>query len=128
MSYLAPTCYKHSAHSSAETQLSLFYDPEGAFFSTQASSPHTILRLKDGMDTSVPSTNAISVSNLFRIADLLSDDKLAVNARQTINAFEAEMLQHPWLFPGLLAGVVTARLGSQRRNVNVNYKPERLSA
>ncbi|KAI8680014.1 Thioredox-DsbH domain-containing protein [Fusarium keratoplasticum] len=111
-----------------QTQLSLFYDPEGAFFSTQASSPHTILRLKDGMDTSVPSTNAISVSNLFRIADLLSDDKLAVNARQTINAFEAEMLQHPWLFPGLLAGVVTARLGSQRRNVNVNYKPERLSA
>lgn len=80
------------------------------------------------MDTSVPSTNAISVSNLFRIADLLADDKLAVNARQTINAFEAEMLQHPWLFPGLLAGVVTARLGSQRRNVNVNYKPERLSA
>ncbi|KAF4963369.1 hypothetical protein FSARC_8619 [Fusarium sarcochroum] len=111
-----------------QTQISLFYDADGAFFTTQANSPHTILRLKDGMDTSLPSTNAVSVSNLFRFADLLSDEDLAVKARQTINAFEVEVVQHPWLFPGLLAGVVTARLGSQKPNVNVSYKPARSTA
>jgi uncharacterized protein YyaL (SSP411 family) len=74
--------------------------------------PHTILRLKDGMDTSLPSTNAVSASNLFRLASLLPDSDFATKARQTINAFEVEVVQHPWLFPGLLRGVVTARLGS----------------
>ncbi|KAM0562710.1 hypothetical protein ACHAPJ_001547 [Fusarium lateritium] len=111
-----------------QTQISLFYDADGAFFTTQVNSPHTILRLKDGMDTSLPSTNAVSVSNLFRLADLLSDEDLAVKARQTINAFEVEVVQHPWLFPGLLGGVVTARLGSQKPKVNVSYKPARSTA
>ncbi|KAM5348839.1 hypothetical protein ACJ41O_008662 [Fusarium nematophilum] len=105
--------YLEFAGTLQQTQVSLFYDDAGAFFSTQASSPHTILRLKDGMDTSLPSTNAVSVANLFRLAAYRSDEDLAAKARQTINAFEAEMLQHPWLFPGLLAGVVIARLGSQ---------------
>ncbi|KAF4966859.1 hypothetical protein FZEAL_10605, partial [Fusarium zealandicum] len=119
--------YLEFADTLQQTQLSLFGDPAGAFFSTQASSPHNIIRLKDGMDTSLPSTNAVSVANLFRLSDLLSDDELAAKARQTINAFEAEMLQHPWLFPGLLAGVVTARLGSQKKSVEVTYKPARLA-
>ncbi|ENH69737.1 hypothetical protein FOQG_04626 [Fusarium oxysporum f. sp. raphani 54005] len=96
-----------------QTQTSLFYDADGAFFSTQANSPYTILRLKDGMDTSLPSTNAVSVANLFRLANLRSNDDLAAKARQTINAFEVEVVQHPWLFPGLLQGVVTARLGGE---------------
>ncbi|KAJ3530776.1 hypothetical protein NM208_g9175 [Fusarium decemcellulare] len=120
--------YLEFADTLQQTQLSLFYDSAGAFYSTQASSPHTILRLKDGMDTSLPSTNAVSVANLFRLSNILSDEDLAAKARQTINAFEAEMLQHPWLFPGLLAGVVTARLGSQKPDVNVTYKPARLTA
>ncbi|KAF5018764.1 hypothetical protein F66182_9249 [Fusarium sp. NRRL 66182] len=110
-----------------QTQLRLFYDDDGAFYTTQVDRPHTLLRLKDGMDTSLPSTNAVSVSNLFRLADLLSDDSLATKARQTINAFEVEVVQHPWLFPGLLGGVVTARLGSQKPKVNVAYKPTRLT-
>ncbi|KAM0344026.1 hypothetical protein ACHAPU_007929 [Fusarium lateritium] len=107
--------YLDFANTLQQTQASLFYDTDGAFFTTQMNSPHTILRLKDGMDTSLPSTNAVSVANLFRLAALLSDDDLAAKARQTINAFEVEVVQHPWLFPGLLSGVVTARLGSQTR-------------
>ncbi|RBQ73265.1 hypothetical protein FVER14953_03942 [Fusarium verticillioides] len=96
-----------------QTQTSLFYDADGAFFSTQTNSPYTILRLKDGMDTSLPSTNAVSVANLFRLANLRSNDDLAAKARQTINAFEVEVVQHPWLFPGLLQGVLVARLGGE---------------
>lgn len=71
-----------------------------------------ILRLKEGMDTSLPSTNAVSVANLFRLASLLLDEELTTKARQTINAFEIEVAQYPWLFPGLLGCVVTERLGN----------------
>ncbi|KAJ0277233.1 hypothetical protein COL940_007869 [Colletotrichum noveboracense] len=83
----------------------------GAFYTTPENAPHTILRLKDGMDTALPSTNAVSVSNLFRLGIILSDEAYTALARESINAFEAEILQYPWLFPGLLSGVVTARLG-----------------
>ena len=64
------------------------------------------------MDTSLPSTNAVSVSNLFRLGKLLNNEEYLGTAKETINAFEAEMLQYPWLFPGLLGGVVAARIGN----------------
>lgn len=81
------------------------------------------------MDTSLPSTNAVSVANLYRLAQLLDDETFAGMARSSINAFEAEMLQHPWLFPGLLGGVVTARLGApQVRGEEVKYKVTREKA
>ena len=81
------------------------------------------------MDTSLPSTNAVSVHNLFRLGGLLDDDKFAALARDTINAFEAEMLQHPWLFPGLLGGLVLARLGAEGPGaVDVEYKTVREKA
>lgn len=80
------------------------------------------------MDTALPSTNAISVSNLFRLGDLLADEKFTSLARETLDAFEAEMLQHPWLFPGLLAGVVTTRLGVEKSGKDVTYKATREKA
>ncbi|RGP79615.1 hypothetical protein FLONG3_2363 [Fusarium longipes] len=119
--------YIEFADTLQQTQNSLFYDVDGAFFTTKANSPHIILRLKEGMDTSLPSTNAVSVSNLFRLGSLLSDTGLVNRARQTINAFEVEVGQHPWLFPGMLGNVVTVRLGSQRPQVNVTYRPARLT-
>lgn len=70
-----------------------------------------ILRLKDGMDTAQPSTNAVSTSNLFRLGSILGETYYIKLAHETINAFEVEALQYPWLFIGLLGGVVTARLG-----------------
>lgn len=83
----------------------------GGFYSTTDETSHLILRLKDGMDTAQPSTNAISASNLFRLGFILGDPHYTKLARETINAFEVEALQYPWLFIGLLGGVVTARLG-----------------
>ncbi|RDA95294.1 hypothetical protein CP533_3490 [Ophiocordyceps camponoti-saundersi (nom. inval.)] len=99
------------AASLQETQIRLFHDSAGAFFTTTSTSPYAVLRLKDGMDTSLPSTNAVSASNLFRLGALLGNKRFTSLARSTVNAFEVEMLQHPWLFPGLLDSVVTARLG-----------------
>lgn len=109
----------------AESQVSLFYDVSGAFYASTASATHSILRLKEGMDTDLPSTNAVSVSNLFRLGNILSDDAFTSYARETIDAFEAEILQHPWLFPGLLAGVVTARLGMEKSSADIKYKTTR---
>ncbi|CAN8100496.1 unnamed protein product [Discula destructiva] len=83
----------------------------GGFYSTTDDAPLVILRLKDGMDTTQPSTNAVSTSNLFRLGFVLGDTSYLKLARETLNAFEVEALQYPWLFIGLLGGVVTARLG-----------------
>lgn len=85
----------------------------GGFYTTCDPSPHTILRLKDGMDTSLPATNAMVVSNLFRLGASVNNAAYISMGRETINAFEAEILQYPWLFPGLLSGVVSARLGGK---------------
>ena len=84
----------------------------GGFYATELAciSP-TILRLKSGMDKSAPSTNAVAASNLFRLGALLGDDRLTAQAKETVNAFEAEVLQYPWLFVGLLGGIVAMRLG-----------------
>jgi len=113
-----------------ETQVNLFYDSSspsastspnplpahaacGGFYTTSDPSPFTILRLKDGMDTSLPATNAMAISNLFRLGAALNNESYIAMGRETINAFEAEILQYPWLFPGLLSGVVSARLGGK---------------
>jgi uncharacterized protein YyaL (SSP411 family) len=120
-----------------DTQTALFYDAplskssatttttpsprnahSGGFYSTESAtlSP-TILRLKSGMDKAHPSTNAVSASNLFRLGTLLDTEAYVLQARETVNAFEAEILQYPWLFVSLLTGVVTARLGVKRVEV-----------
>ncbi|KAK4451093.1 hypothetical protein QBC34DRAFT_401340 [Podospora aff. communis PSN243] len=84
----------------------------GGFYSTEEETvSKTILRLKSGMDKLQPSTNAVSVSNLFRLGTLRSTAEYISLAKATINAFEAEILQHPWLFASLLTGVVAAKLG-----------------
>ncbi|KAK5655927.1 hypothetical protein OQA88_5062 [Cercophora sp. LCS_1] len=113
------------ASSLQETQITLFYDApapstppsarkshSGGFYSTEGYTlSATILRLKSGMDKSQPSTNAVSASNLFRLGTLLSVPRYIHLAKGTINAFESEILQYPWLFVSLLTDVVAAKLG-----------------
>lgn len=77
------------------------------------------------MDTSLPSTNAVSAANLLRLGDLTGEVALSARARATVNAFEPEMLQHPWLFPGLLGAVVMARLGVETRGGHVGLQAAR---
>ncbi|KAE9978949.1 hypothetical protein EG328_001157 [Venturia inaequalis] len=97
-----------------KTQIALFHDTSamsGGFFSTTATAPDLILRLKDGMDNAEPSTNGVSASNLNRLSSLLNDPSYATLAKSTVQAFEAEMMQHPFLFVTLLDSVVMGRLG-----------------
>ena len=97
-----------------ETQIQHFHDPSsGGFFTTPslATTPDLILRLKSGMDNAEPSTNGISAQNLFRLGSLLADDSYTTYAKSTVQAFEAELLQHPFLFASMLLPVVESRLG-----------------
>ncbi|KAI9807553.1 MAG: hypothetical protein M1825_005493 [Sarcosagium campestre] len=104
--------YLELAERLQQTQISLFWDGvSSAFFSTEASAPDLILRLKDGMDSAEPSTNGISAQNLYRLSSMLNDERYATYARKTALAFEAEMLQHPFLFSSLMPAVVAGALG-----------------
>ncbi|TVY20462.1 Spermatogenesis-associated protein 20 [Lachnellula arida] len=103
----------HWADDLQQSQIALFYDSTGtgAFFSTQSSAAHVILRLKDGMDASEPSTNGISASNLYRLSSLLNDDTYSKKAKETVAGFESEMLQYPWLFASFMPSIVAGHLG-----------------
>ncbi|KAI1379073.1 hypothetical protein F4677DRAFT_356956 [Hypoxylon crocopeplum] len=121
-------------------QIKLFYDNPtptpttanarcGAFYSTVLGAPYTLLRIKDAMDTSQPSVNAVSVSNLFRLGGLLGDKKYTYLAKESVNAFGVEMLEHPNLFPGLLCGIIPWKLGGRHWiAVGENPAPAQLAA
>ncbi|KAF2085745.1 hypothetical protein K490DRAFT_45722 [Saccharata proteae CBS 121410] len=94
------------------SQNSLFWDKSGGgFFSTMEGQKDLILRLKDGMDNAEPSTNGVSAGNLLRLGSLLGDEGYVAMARATAEAFEAEVMQHPFLFSSLLDAVVGLREG-----------------
>jgi uncharacterized protein YyaL (SSP411 family) len=97
-----------------ETQIKLFWDDKhGGFFSTAAGQADLILRLKDGMDNAEPSTNGFSARNLYRLGAMLEDASYTQLAKKTVHAFEAEILQHPFLFAGMMDSVVVERLGKK---------------
>ncbi|KAG9244041.1 hypothetical protein BJ878DRAFT_88074 [Calycina marina] len=103
----------HWAEDLQKTQIELFYDTggSGAFFSTAAGATDVILRLKDGMDTSEPSTNGISASNNHRLSSFLNDSSYTTIARETITSFESEVLQYPWLYASFMPSIVASNLG-----------------
>ena len=63
------------------------------------------------MDTSEPSTNGISASNLNRLSSLLNDNAYSTKARETIAGFESEVLQYPWLYATFMPSIVASHLG-----------------
>lgn len=104
--------YLQFADQLQHTQIKRFWDAaSGGFFSTPEGQADLILRLKDGMDNAEPSTNGVSASNLYRLGALFEDEDYTKRAKETCEAFEAEIMQHPFLFPSLLNNVVALRLG-----------------
>ena len=100
-----------------QTQLRMFWDKQHlGFFSTPEDQKDLILRLKDGMDNAEPGTNGVSAQNLDRLGALLEDEEYTRKARDTASAFEAEIMQHPFLFPSMMDAVVVGKLGI-RHNV-----------
>lgn len=63
------------------------------------------------MDSSEPSTNGTSASNLYRLSSSLGDETYAKKAKETVAGFESEMLQYPWLFASFMPSIVAEHLG-----------------
>ncbi|KAK0639984.1 Spermatogenesis-associated protein 20 [Lasiodiplodia hormozganensis] len=104
--------YLEFADQLQRTQIKRFWDTaSGGFFSTAEGQSDLILRLKDGMDNAEPSTNGVSAGNLYRLGALLEDADYTKRAKETCEAFEAEIMQHPFLFPSMLSSIVALRLG-----------------
>ncbi|MCJ1477305.1 hypothetical protein MMC13_005976 [Lambiella insularis] len=107
--------YLHFADTLQKYQITHFLAPTGAFYTTphpsSSSSSDLLLRLKSGMDNAEPSANNISAMNLHRLSSLLEDESYAQLAKATVQAFEAEVEQWPFTFPGMLGSVVLERLG-----------------
>ncbi|EEH08277.1 DUF255 domain-containing protein [Histoplasma capsulatum G186AR] len=60
---------------------------------------------------STPSPNGVIARNLLRLSTLLEDDTYRRLARDTVSAFAVEVMQHPFLFVGLLDAVVGLEVG-----------------
>ena len=69
------------------------------------------MRLKSGMDAAEPSSNNISARNLYRLSSMLDDAAYFKKAKETVEAFEAEVEQFPFTFSGMLGSVVFGHLG-----------------
>ncbi|OJD18288.1 hypothetical protein AJ78_01664 [Emergomyces pasteurianus Ep9510] len=73
--------------------------------------PAPLFRLKTGTDAATPSPNGVIARNLLRLSILLQDDSYQRLARETVNAFAVEIMQHPFLFVGLLDVIVGLEVG-----------------
>lgn len=84
----------------------------GGYFQAERSSEQ-IIRLKPGTDNSLPSPNGIASTNLLYLSSYLPDRKAEYirKARAVLNAFAVEVIQHPFLYVGLLSGVVMEQVG-----------------
>lgn len=111
----SPSQPPSSTNTPTESQLRLFLSPDSPGFYTTPSPhpPDLLLRLKSGMDAAEPSSNNISASNLYRLASMLEDEGYRTRAKETVQAFEAEVEQFPWCFAGMLGSVVVGRLGGK---------------
>ncbi|GAT28464.1 DUF255 domain protein [Aspergillus luchuensis] len=77
--------------------------------------PGPLLRLKTGTESVTPAVNGVIARNLLRLGSLLEDEEYKTLARQTCRSFSVEILQHPFLFVGLLDAIVGLETGT--RNV-----------
>ncbi|KAJ5578099.1 uncharacterized protein N7459_007063 [Penicillium hispanicum] len=75
--------------------------------------PGPLFRLKTGTESATPSVNGIIARNLLRLAALLEDDEYRALAQQTCNSFAVEIMQHPFLFVGMLDVIVGLQIGTR---------------
>lgn len=84
------------------------------YYSTPAvmtpGTPGPLLRLKTGTESATPSVNGTIARNLVRLSALLEEESYRILARQTCMSFAVEILQHPFLFVGLLDAIVGLEL------------------
>lgn len=75
--------------------------------------PGPLLRLKTGTESATPSVNGVIARNLLRLSALVEDESYRTLARQTCNTFAVEIIQHPFLFVGMLDVIVGLQIGTR---------------
>lgn len=75
--------------------------------------PGPLLRLKTGTESATPSVNGVIARNLLRLSALLDDEEYRTLARQTCSSFSVEIMQHPFLFVGMLDSIVGLHVGTK---------------
>jgi hypothetical protein len=89
-----------------ERQNALFRDEDdGAYFTTTGKDPNLFLRSKGDYDEAQPSPNSVSSLNLLRLSWLFDNREWHRMAKQTINAFQADLLRYPSSLPQLLVAL-----------------------
>lgn len=86
-------------------------DSPGFYTTPSPHPPDLLMRLKSGMDSAEPSSNNISARNLYRLSSMFDDASYFKKAKETVEAFEAEVEQFPFTFSGILGSVIMGRLG-----------------
>jgi len=87
-------------------------DTSGGYFQA-ARSMEQIMRLKPGTDNALPSPNGIICQNLLYLSSYRLDqqEEYITKARKVLNAFAVEIIQHPFFYVSLLAGLVIEQVG-----------------
>ena len=86
-------------------------DSPGFYSTPSPHPPDLLMRLKSGMDAAEPSSNNISARNLYRLSSMLDDASYFKKAKETVEAFEAEVEQFPFTFSGMLGSIAIGHLG-----------------
>ena len=85
------------------TQESLFWDEKGGgYFSNSAADANILLRLKEDNDNAEPAASSVAASNLLRLSQIRSDEKLRTRAERTIAAFALPLQHFPSALPQML--------------------------
>ncbi len=94
----------------ADDMIATFYDPiDGGFFATGASHSRLLVRLKPAADKAIPSSNAVAVRSLLRLARKYPEKKYRQLALETIESFAGMIERYPAMFPTMLAALVENR-------------------
>uniref|UniRef100_A0A674G834 Spermatosis associated 20 n=1 Tax=Taeniopygia guttata TaxID=59729 RepID=A0A674G834_TAEGU len=81
----------------------LFWDPKGfAYFSTEASDPSLLLRLKDDQDGAEPAPNSVAVTNLLRAACYSGHMDWVEKAGKILAAFSERLQKIPIILPEMV--------------------------
>lgn len=69
------------------------------------------MNIKSGSDNALPSPNGIIASSLLLLSSYLEEAKYKKLAKQTIDAFAIEIIQHPFLYVSMLSAIVLEVVG-----------------
>jgi len=87
-------------------QDALFLDADhGGYFSVTRDAPNILIRTKEDYDGAEPSPNSVSALNLQRLAQIIGNKDLALQANAVLGAFANQLSRAPTALPQMLAAL-----------------------